>query len=485
MKQIVQYFIVILFSFHLLNNSYIFTQNIFKAHRAGTWYPKDKKELKSQLKSLIDEAKINFAMTTDSAKIKALICPHAGYEYSGRIAAAAYRLLDKNKIDQIIILGPSHFLPLHGIALPEFSKYQTPLGTIDLNTKAINHLKKSSLSKVNNNAFKPEHSVEMQIPFIQFLLPSAKIVPVIVGNLSEKDVIEIASSLKPIITQKTILVISSDFTHYGKAFDYTPFKDNILLRIRQLDSAVLNAIQHQDRRNFQDIINNTKDTVCGYEPLRILLELIKQKTLGNVTTRLVAYGTSADKTKDDNSNIVTYSALISTNETNNTLLNMQEKRSLLIYSRNILTQAFKKTVDSNLLKPIMTLFLEQPKGAFTTFYIIKNGKKELRGCIGQVEPIMPLYETVAKVTLETAFADTRFKPVTQGELPKLLIEISFLEKTKPIKSYKDIILNKHGIILKNGTKSALFLPKMPEEYGFDLIQTLQELSLKAGLDKDA
>lgn len=487
------FFIYLIFSLIITNNC----QTIFQAHRAGAWYPENKKELTELLQDLTTQAKNELGMVTDSTKIRALICPHAGYKYSGKVSAAAYRLLDKNKIDKIIILGPSHYIRFNGIALPEFEKYQTPLGIINLDLKSIKKLKNKSLINHNNAIFNPEHSIELQIPFIQFIAPKAKIVPIIVGNITDENVKEIALMLKPIINKRTLIIISTDFTHYGKSFNYIPFKDNILLNINQLDSAVLNTIQRQDLKLFQKIIIKTKETVCGYNPLRILLELIKQNILGNVTTRLVSYGSSYQINKDEN-NVVSYASLVTTNEIDNNILNMQEQKSLLVYARQILEQAFngfdrsdgqlttRPKINKDLLEPIMTPLLEKNQGAFVTLWSKDNtGKKKLRGCIGQIDEDKPLYQVIAEKTLDAAFRDSRFTPLKQEELKNIIIEISVLQKPKAIKTYKNIILNKHGIILQNKKNMALFLPKVPEEFGFNLNQTLEQLSLKAALSKDA
>lgn len=458
---------------------------VFQAHRAGSWYPADKKELTNLLNQMSNDAQDAFAMQTDHAKIRALIAPHAGYAYSGIIASAVYNLINASTITDIIILGPSHFMPLSGIAVPTFTQYRTPLGTLNVNTSAIRMLNKNPLITRSDAYFKPEHSIEMQLPLIQRSTPKAKITPIIVGHLSDAHIKEVAALLKPLITPTTLVIVSSDFTHYGKNFDYVPFTKNILLNINQLDSSVLQPIQHQDRADFETVINATHDTMCGFHPERVLLELIAQNAFGPVITRLVAHGTSYDTTHDTTS-IVSYASLIITNELDNDILNKQEQDSLLTYARNTLQEAFKPTVNPDLLKPILTLLLEKPQGAFTTLWTLSKGaERQLRGCIGQVHADRPLYEIVAEKVLDSAFHDSRFSPVRASELPNLEIEISVLKEPKPIASYQDIILHKHGIILTNKKRSALFLPTVPAEFGFDLSKTLEELSRKAGLPKDA
>jgi len=458
---------------------------IFNAHCAGSSYPVNKKELSHLLQRMSDNAKTMFAMKTDHVQIRALIVPHAGYEYSGTVAAAVYNLVAKKQVQRIIILGPSHFVPFKGIAIPPFNRYRTLLGTLTTDAVALDSLQNKNLVLSDTHYFTPEHSIEMQLPLIQWLVPNAQIVPIVVGNLSDAEIKTVASMLKNLITKNTLVVISSDFTHYGKNFKYVPFTKDIVPHIEQLDSAVLHPIQHQECADFKAVIEKTHDTVCGYNPIRILLELINQNAFGAVTTRLVAHDTSYTITKDPSS-IVSYAGLIVTNEIHNDLLNQQEETSLLSYARHTLQESFKQTIDPDLLKPIMTLLLEKPQGAFATLWTMHKGsERTLRSCIGQIYPKKPLYETVAQQVLDAAFHDPRFSPVKETELAGLQIELSVLQEPKSVKYYNDIKLHKHGIILTNGDKTALFLPTVPAEFGFTFTQTLQELSLKAGLDENA
>jgi AmmeMemoRadiSam system protein B/AmmeMemoRadiSam system protein A len=461
-------------------------KSIFHAHKAGSWYPEKTKDLNLLLNRLTVDAQDAFAMDTDSDAIRAVIVPHAGYMYSGKVAAAVYNLLaDKKNVDRIIILGPSHEIPFAGIAVPNFIQYRTPLGTLVVDLNTITSLKRNRIVVSGDQYFKPEHSIELQLPFIQRAIPRAHIVPIVVGSLSDAQITDVAALLKDFITPKTLVIISSDFTHYGSNFNYVPFTDNVLLNIDQLDSAVLHPIQHQKRTGFEKVIGQTHDTVCGYNPICILLELIKQQAFGTVTTRLVAHDSSYTVTNDPRS-IVTYASLIVTTELHNDKLNTQEQRELLTYARATLQESFKQTVAPALIKPIMTPLLEKPHGAFTTIWKLDKGlDRELRGCMGQVVTTKPLYEIVAEKILDSAYHDPRFQPVRQSELKNLQIQISVLQDPKPVKSYKDIVLHKHGIILTNEDRSALFLPTVPREFGFSLIQTLQELSVKAGLPRNA
>jgi len=459
---------------------------VFSSHLSDAWYPRNAKKLTKLIKNLAIAAEKNFAMTADGSKIRAIIVPHAGYTYSGTVAAAGYLLADPSAIKTIIILAPSHYGAFSGIALPHFDTYHIPTGNIPLATDIIATLRSNKLFHEQHDIFRVEHAVEIQLPLIHFFFPQARIVPLIIGDITDDEITTAARMIKDILTPHTLVVVSTDLTHYGAQFHYTPFKDHVPLRIRQLDSRVLDAIQQQSRANFHRIISETHDTVCGAVPLEILLAMIEQQAFGATQTRLVAYATSADITHDTTSS-VSYGSLIVTQETDNASINQLEKNMLLAYARDILRNTFTSTLDEKLLQPIMTPVIKQPQAVFVTLY--KQNKKgdspELRGCIGTTQADQPFFVNVADKTRASAFHDPRFLPVTQDELQSISLEISALQPPRSVKSYRDIILHKHGIILTVGSRAALFLPQVPAEFGFTLEETLNELSKKAGLPHDA
>jgi AmmeMemoRadiSam system protein B/AmmeMemoRadiSam system protein A len=461
-------------------------ERVFSPHLSDAWYPQNSKKLTSLLKQLTTAAEKHFAMTADGKKIRALIVPHAGYRYSGTVAAAAYRLVDPSSITTIIILAPSHYGTFSGIALPHFATYRIPTDDLQLAEDTITTLHANKLFHEQPDAFRPEHSLEIQLPLIRFFFPSARIVPLIAGQLTHQEVTVVAHALKQVVTPTTLVVVSTDLTHYGPQFHYTPFTDHIPLRIRQLDSRVLDAIQQSSRANFQRIITETHDTVCGKVPLEILLSMIEQTAFGATQTRLVAYATSSAITHDDE-NSVSYGSLIVTQERNNVSINQLEKNMLLTYARDILRNSFTADIDEKLLLPLMTPVIQQPQAVFVTLYkqTKKGAAPELRGCIGTTHANQPFFVNVADKTRAAAFQDTRFLPVTEDELSSISLEISALQPPHAVASYRDIVLHKDGIILTVGARSALFLPQVATEFGFTLEETLNQLSKKAGLAADA
>jgi MEMO1 family protein len=345
----------------------------------------------------------------------------------------------------------------------------------------------------NNDAFVPEHAIEAELPFIQYYLPHVHYVPLVIGFLNEQNLQLLAKKLAVSCTPDTLFVVSSDMIHYGSRFHYTPFKDNVLLRIKQLDSELLLSLQLQSLYHFKRIEQQTQASVCGFYPLQLLLEVLKLQTHGPLRGSLVAYTTSND-THYDATGQVSYAGVIFTRDSLqqpiplHNLLNTYEKQSLLQYARQTLEQTYtpaKIRTHESLLRPLITPTLLQPYGIFVTLYHLNHGIQTLRGCIGTIKTDKPLYATINAMTLAAAFNDTRFKPLQPTELNSTVIEIAVLSQPEAITSWKNIKLGTDGIILINNGNEALFLPQVATEQRWNLEETLTALSEKAGLEPTA
>ncbi|MBD3231619.1 AmmeMemoRadiSam system protein B [Candidatus Dependentiae bacterium] len=498
-------------------------KNIHIAHLSNGWYPQNKEILNKQLNNFFNFAYKNFNMVINPYSIKALIVPHAGYYYSGICAACAYQNLFENKksfekntkIKKVIILAPNHTTPFQGISLPKYDTYQTVFGDINVDKKSIELLKKEPIFKAIPKTHFPEHSIEIQLPFLQKAISSFEIIPLVIGFINSNEYDSIANALAQIIDDSTLIIISSDFIHYGSSYGYKPFDDNIFFKIRYIDSLVINSIRQQSFENFSNVLNNTAATICGQNAIKILLKLLQLNILKDLQTRIACYyttpqiekmhATTDDKQKseillkniDDNEfkNSVSYLSLIFTTEKLKDLekqnqLTDFEKQALLTCARDTLKNYFKNTskkIEEHLLWPIPSLGIMQNKGAFVTLNT-KDGN--LKGCIGKIVAEEPLFATVQRMVKQSAFHDERFTPLKKNELENIIIDISVLTPPKNIDNYNDIKIGKHGIILQKfisgkGLKSAVFLPQVPVSFGWDLQTTLEHLSTKAGLTKDA
>ncbi len=477
---------------------------------AGSWYPENPEELSTLLNDYLAQVPINKYEPQEHPV--AFIVPHAGYIYSGLTAAYAYKILQQNQPERILLIGPSHYSSFHGISLGYFRSYKTPLGEIPVDPLAKRLLDECSLIKFQADAHRQEHSIDIQIPFLQTIFPQSppKIIPLLVGHLEDKDYSVLAQCLRKFMDNNTTIIISSDFTHYGPRYSYYPFpynnrtKDNI----RDLDRQTFQVLSRLNRKNFISFKNQTGITICGYRPIALLLELLSK----DCKLQHLYYNTSGQVT-DDFKNSVSYfslavfkQALREGNNTNktvnqeghrtmgteNTHPQQSNQNSLILSSieKTTLLQLARDTLKNHLSHQNMpkrledyysiTPNLQQHRGAFVT--LKKNDN--LRGCIGYIQPVTSLHETVQQNVINAATRDSRFPVVKLDELSEIEIEISALSQPELISSYKNIVLGNHGIILKKGNKQAVFLPQVAVEQHWDLAETLRHLSLKAGLSAD-
>lgn len=471
----------------------------YKIHLSSAWYPDKKADLLESLNECKQYAQQYYDMNLNPVKIRAIICPHAGIDYSGNVAAAAYRLLQKNYFRRVIILAPSHHAYFSGVGLPDkqYISYKNVLGSLDLDKKVLDGLSlDSSLCSYRAHAHELDHSINVQIPFIQhFCGKQCLLVPLLIGDVTTEQAEAIATLLATYIDPLTLIIISSDFTHYGKRFSYEPFKhtQQIADHICELDSSVVIQIQDQNLKEFDRVLQETKATICGRNPIKVLLALLKQKALGDIETYVVGYDTSAlDEKNPEHS--VSYVSCVFSNEQKQDLaeqdrLTGYEKGVLLSIARDCVNEVVLQSYDdkkSIVIPGLLTKTLSELHGVFVTLYKMgQDGYKQLRGCIGTLIPNKPLYQEVYNMAAKAALHDARFNPVAAKELSYLDISISVLTDLKNISSYHDIVLDRDGVVLQNKGQSAVYLPRVAKEQGWNLEQMLSSLSQKAGLSISA
>jgi AmmeMemoRadiSam system protein B/AmmeMemoRadiSam system protein A len=497
-----------------------------KALFAGSWYDADSDKLKVQLNQFIAMAdekleKQPFDTTFSDNKpiqgqILAAISPHAGYMFSGATAAFAYdasnqqSLQTKRKIKRIFLLGPSHYVGFHGIALPAEKTFATPIGSLKLDTKVVSELADFHLFKILPDVHKREHSLELQLPFIKQTFGDVAIVPIIVGQLDDVNEIRLAAQMiRRYVEEDDLVIVSSDFTHYGPRYHYEPFKGHqtkeLANKIRGLDEGAFKALAKGDLDAFMQFRERTDDTICGYYPCAVLLAMLPPQT----EATLLNYRTSRDSNQEDGENSVSYMAIVFSNQklkdtgwTKGTdkksdigeaHLSKALKDKLLKLSR----QALAEFVQGGQI-PVFDLSgseqseLAEPHGVFVTLYssetdtqqMARPNGKTLRGCIGYIWPIKPLGQAIIDNTIGAASKDPRFKPVTKEEINHLQIDINVLTPLHRISSYKDIVLGRDGIVIYKNDRQAVFLPSVASEFGWTLEETLTQLSLKAGCGAD-
>jgi AmmeMemoRadiSam system protein B len=262
---------------------------------AGTWYPSGTGELERQVDGLL-RAAADSSDARPGPSPSALIAPHAGFVYSGAVAGKGFSLVRDQSYERVILLGPSHYASFQGAGLPSAEAYRTPLGTLPIDTETIARIGQRPGMRIDDGPFEPEHCLEAELPFLQrSLAPGWLVIPVLMGggggSQSRRQVVE---ALAPIVDERTLVVVSSDFTHYGPRFGYVPFRDLVPERIRRLDMGAVERILHFDRQGFDDYVAETGATICGRAAIDVLLGLLEP----GATSELVAYDTSGRMTGD-------------------------------------------------------------------------------------------------------------------------------------------------------------------------------------------
>ncbi|MEK7449463.1 MAG: AmmeMemoRadiSam system protein B [Planctomycetota bacterium] len=454
-------------------------QNIRPAALAGTWYKNNPVELTKDIENYLAQVPAKLIQEIQSQKIAGFITPHAGHQYSGPGAAYLYALIKNKPIKRVILIGPSHHAGYHGIAVSGFTHYRTPLGLVEIDLAVCRELSAADpIFCAAAEAEKREHSLEIQLPFLQTVLQDFKLVPLMVGKMAEADYLTAARIIKPLIDDETLLITSSDFTHYGAGFNYTPYKENVRAEIEASDRTAIQHALDLNVKNFLDYVEKSGMTICGYRPIALMLSLLPEKSQG----QLLHYYASGDATRNY-SHSVSYASVIfmKPSEKDSTKLNKREQATLLKLARDTLRMYLKDKKTPDLSNYELTPLLKKELGVFVT--LMKKGR--LRGCIGQIFDPEPLAQGVINNTISAATRDPRFIPMTGAEEPEVHLDISVLSPLRPVKNYEEIIVGTHGVYLVNGGYSAVYLPQVAPEQGWNRDQMLESLSLKAGLPTDA
>ena len=441
---------------------------------AGQFYPSDPEILKNDLSGYFRNA-----VSKPRENIFAIISPHAGYVFSGQIAAEAFSAINpEQKYQHIFVLAPSHRSAFEGASVYARGNYETPLGEVLVDRElGLEIITKNKVMSFSDNAHLQEHSLEVQLPFLQYRLKNEfKIVPIIIGTQSPEICRQIAAVLKPYFTSGNLFIISSDFSHYPK---YTDAKLADSLTAEKIISNNPNALIQFVNQPDHAEMDNLATHLCGIGPVLTLMYMTKNQE--SYKYEKLRYQNSGDTPYGDKYRVVGYWAIGVTCSDPGFSLNEQEKELLLHIARQTLENHFNDKdlfiPDDNTLSPN----LNQPLGAFVSLY---NGD-DLGGCIGRFEPGIPLYKVVSEMALAAATQDHRFSPVTKKEISSLRIEISVLTPMKKISDYHEIVLGKHGIYIRKGLYGGTFLPQVADKTGWTLEEFLGHCARdKAGIGWD-
>lgn len=444
---------------------------------AGTFYSSGKQALESSLRSLFSEAEPAQLEGT----IQCLIVPHAGYPYSGMVAASGYKSIPKDaNYKNIFIIASSHREQFSGASVYAVGNYITPLGEARVNRKIANALiEQNKEISYYKQAHDREHSIEVQVPFLQYYFKDTPpIVPIVMGSSSVSAARDLATALLPYFVPENLFIISSDFSHYP---DYE--------NARRIDGLTGDAILKKDpehfyntlRKNSSEPVRNLSTPSCGWSSILTMLYMAERREELKIAP--VLYRNSGDASIGDKERVVGYWAIAghAVPVDNKYTLEDDEQETLLKIARETLETYLRSGNLSQISAKDLSKTLKQPAGAFVSLYM--GGR--LRGCIGNFTPSTPLYLVVQEMTIAAAMRDRRFAPVESTELEYISIEISVLTPLQQINSIEEFQLGKHGIYMKKNGKSGTFLPQVADGTGWSTEEFLGHCARdKAGIGWD-
>ena len=431
---------------------------------SGRFYPSDAGELARAIDGLLESA----APEDEPGAFDplAIVVPHAAYVYSGSVAARAWRRVEHLTPDVIVLIGPDHFTGYPHVAIHARGAFATPLGDVSVDEELADLLLSAGPPiHERPEVHHREHSLEVQVPFVQRLFPKAKIVPILMGYRSGSNAVLADALVCHLPGRNALLVASSDLSHYHPRE-----------RASVLDGRLLQRVEEMTPGKLRDDLDHGQVEACGGIPIVTVLDAAGR--LGGTRASILEYADSG-QVNGDLGSVVGYAAVAV--EANRLFadrpLTSEDKARLLSLARDALSGAVSGE-EITLPEPADGP-LGSPKGAFVT--IRRDG--QLRGCVGFNQPLYPLAETVVRAA-RAAVADGRFSPVATAELGSLSIEISILGDLVPC-APQYIEIGRHGLFVSMDDRRGLFLPQVPVEHGWSRDQYLSETCLKAGLPADA
>lgn len=457
-------------------------ERIREAVIAGTWYPDRPETLQKEIEKYLGQA----AVTPLDGELVGIVVPHAGYAYSGGVAAHAFRLLEAQPFERVLILAPSHRAFFKGASVYHQGGYRTPLGVVPLDRETVEALMEhTSLIVDVPHAHTQEHSLEIQLPFLQVVLKDFRMTPLVMGEHTFDACNQLAELIAQVCRDKRILLVaSSDLSHYH------PYRE-----AQRLDQVVIDRLTAFDPQGLARSLEKGDCEACGGWPM-ITLMLAAQK-LGASSCKLLKYANSGDVTGESREVVGYMSAVLVKTGREATRdreqeegvsktrvgvdlgLSEEEKETLKsIAHEAIQGRCLGKTIPHS---EVESAKLQELRGAFVT--LRKAG--ELRGCIGMIEGRSPLHETIRSMAVQAAFADPRFSPLKPEELDQITMEISVLTPLVRIHDPSEIQIGKHGLYIRKGYYSGLLLPQVATEQNWDRSAFLEWTCRKAGLSPQA
>ncbi|HTP09808.1 MAG TPA: AmmeMemoRadiSam system protein B [Anaerolineae bacterium] len=443
---------------------------------AGAFYPANLVQLAQQIDGYLAEAQ------RLEPEPSIIIVPHAGYVFSGGVAAHSFKQALDRGYASVIILGFNHSYAygFDGAAIWPSGAWHTPLGDVSIDAALAQRILEADpkIFNTDRSIHLDEHSLEVQVPFIQRVLPGVPIVPISIGRPTLENVQAIADALAQVLrtAPKTLVVTSTDLSHYPRYQDAVRVDHSSINAVISLDPLALDA---WDEEAMSGRTPNLHTTMCGKGP--VMVSMLLARNIGAEQVNLIHYANSGDVPEGEHGRVVGYAA-IEFVKGHPPALEADDKAALLQLARRTLDEYLSTRTRPHY--DTTSVAQQQPRATFVT--LRHKHSYELRGCRGEVFARYPLWESVQHVSILSATDDPRFRPMTHDELADMHIEISVLTPMRLARGPEEVIVGKHGVMIRKGGHGGLFLPQVPEEQGWDRDEYLSTLCwMKAGLPVDA
>ena len=447
----------------------------------GSFYPPSASTLKAAVQAMLGDA-----LAPRPDRPIAIVVPHAGYVFSGQIAADAYRQASAHRYDTVVIVGVNHTDGTFSkVGICPGRAFRTPLGSVPIDDAFVAALEKADSDCVlDANVHKAEHSVEVQVPFVQHLFPNAKIVPLVVGRPDPLMCTRLGRALAEVAKDRSVLLVaSSDLSHYPASRDAGDVDRRTLEIIAGLDAE---AVYRNEVADSGRAVPQLVTHACGTGA--IMAVITAARALGATRGTVLSYANSGDTIAGEPDRAVGYGAVVFTARDpgidvaalkaplpDDGPLQAQDKKWMLGFARETIRRYL--TTETLPLPRGFSPRLQRNRGVFVT--LKKRG--ELRGCIGHIPSDMPMVRLAGMMAFESALNDPRFARLALEEMREVEIEISILSPPKVVSGPSDIVVGRDGVVIAADGRSAVFLPQVAPEQGWNRDQMLDNLCVKAGL----
>ncbi len=467
---------------------------------AGKFYPASAVQLERQVDSFLDAA----PDVTLTGALEGVVTPHAGYAYSGAVAAAALKALRGRQYDTVVLVGPSHYFSFDGVAVHARGSFRTPLGAVPVDEEMCAALIGSSPHIEDMpDAHAPEHGLEVQLPFLQRLLTDFRIAPIVMSDFSEGACALLADALTSAVEGRNALVLTTtDLAHYP---GYEDARLSDLAMVEAMESFDPDEVRARSDAYLSRSIRNLQTAMCGLGP--VVAGMKHARDTGATGLQRLQYANSGDVVGGQRDQVVGYVAaafvdsyreddtpaqtdmeaqpvsVTSTPRDGN--VSEETQRAILHVARDAMMRHIHgrepaAIVDYGFTDDVLAALRER-RGVFVTL----TGGGSLRGCIGLIIANEPLSDSIPRMAVAAATEDPRFPNVTAEEAPLLEIEVSVLTRPKRITDLETVEVGTHGLIVRQGAKQGLLLPQVATDHGWDRETFLSHTCIKAGLPTSA